>query len=164
MLDKKGAFGYFRMGLVTGMVAKRELIAWADQQIVRTAEPDHEIIELALCGSRPHSEIIWLLSSFEGELGYGLSLPLLLARAGISFERDPRRTRDIVMGLRLLNEEEKLPKGVRTQLVLLQDQLERVDQSEASLDELAERLSRFLQGYASYRPRLYRTVYPQDEA
>ena len=129
-----------------------------------SAEPDDEIIELALCGSRPYSETIWLLSSFEGELDYTLSLPLLLARAGISFERDPRRARDIIMGLRLLNEEEKLPIGVRTQLVSLQDQLKRCDQSEVSLDKLGERLSRFLEGYASYRPLLYRAVYPQDEA
>jgi hypothetical protein len=163
MLDKKSAFGYFRMGLVTGMVEKRELIEWADREIVRCPEPDDEIIELALCGSRPHSEIIWLLSSFEGELDYGLSLPLLLARTGISFERDPWRARDIVMGLRLLNEEEKLPDGVRIQLTALRHQLERVDQRETSLDELGERLSRFLQGYTSYRPLLYRTVYPQAE-
>jgi hypothetical protein len=151
------------MGLVTGIVEKRELIVWADREIVRCPKPDDEIIQLSLCGSRPYSEIIWLLSSFEGELDYALSLPLLLARAGISFERDPRRARDIVMGLRLLNEEEKLPKDVRTQLLSLRDQLERCDQRGASPDALAERLSRFLEGYASYRPLLYRTVHPQDE-
>lgn len=163
MLDKKSAFGYFRMGLVTGMVEKRELIEWADREIVRTPEPDDEIIELALCGSRPYSEIIWLLSSFVSELDYELSLPLLLARAGISFERDPWRARDIIMGLRLLNEEEKLPKGFRIQLASLRNQLERVDQSEGFRDELGAYLSRFLEGYARYRPLLYRTVYPQDE-
>jgi len=162
-LDKNGAFGYFRMGLVTGIVEKRELIEWADREIDRNPAPDDEIIELALCGSRPYSEIIWLLSSFVSEPDYGFSLPLLLARAGISFERDPWRARDIIMGLRLLSEEEKLPEGVRTQLATLRNQLERVDQSKSSLDELGECLSRFLEAYAGYRPLLFRTVYPQDE-
>jgi hypothetical protein len=162
-LDRKGAFGYFRMGLVTGIVEKQELIQWADREIIRSLQPEHEIIELSLCGRRPHSEILWLLSSFEGELTYGLSLRLLLARAGLAFERDPTRARELILGLRLLKEEAKLPKGVKSQLVTFQNKLQGYERGSVSLDQLGADLSRFLERYAKYRPLLFGTVYPQNK-
>ena len=36
MLDRKTAFDYFRLGLVTGLVDRQALVAWADQEIMRS--------------------------------------------------------------------------------------------------------------------------------
>ena len=153
-LNHKTAFGYFRLGLVTGLLDKRALVTWADAQIMSSSIPTPEIIELSLSGSRPYSEIIWLLSYFEGKPGDELPLKLLLARAGILLESDPARARDLIMGLRLLNEEEYLSKEIKNQLTDLKRHLERHARADLSFQELVERLADFLDHYAAYRPQL----------
>ena len=153
-LDHKTAFGYFRMGLVTGLLDKRAPVVWADEQIMSSSTPTSEIIELSLSGNRPYSEIIWLLSYFEGKPSDELSLKLLLARAGVLLESDPGRAPDLIMGLRLLNEEEYLSKEIKNQLTDLKRHLEQHAQASLSFQELVERLTGFLNKYTAYRPQL----------
>ncbi|MBN1580402.1 MAG: hypothetical protein JXA89_06840 [Anaerolineae bacterium] len=143
-------FSYFRMGLVTGLVDKQTLIAWADSEIMRQPIPQPEIMELSLSMNRPYSEIIWLLSSYEYKADYDLPLKLLFARAGMLLDQDASRAPEIVMGLRLLNEEEHLDKGLRVQLSDLDRCREMTSRGEIAKDDLVERLSRFLADYAAY--------------
>ena len=152
-LDHKTAFGYFRLGLVTGLLDKRALVEWADAQIMSSPAPTPEIIELSLSESRPYSEIIWLLSHFEGEPSCELALKLLLAHAGILLESDPDRAPDLIMGLRLLNEEEYLSKEVKIQLTDLECHLKRHAQASLSFQALVGRLAEFLDKYTAYRPQ-----------
>ncbi len=154
----RDAFGFFRMGLVTGLVDKQALVRWADCQIVNHSRPRHEIIELSLSGSLPYSQIIRLLTSFEGRADYTVSLPLLFARAGLLLEEEPARTEDIIMGLRLLNEEEYFPKELKSQISDLRSALETHRQAALAFEELVTRLSRFLEGYAAYRVLLHQTA------
>jgi len=154
MLDRKTAFDYFRLGLVTGLVDRQALVAWADQEIMRSPVPEPEIIELSLAGDRPYSEIIWLLSSFtsqwQSKLNDGLPAKLLLARAGVLLEQDPSRAVDIMMGLRLLIEEDFMPKELKSRLGALKQSLDMYRQSAVSLEDLVRKLSSFLQEYSQY--------------
>jgi hypothetical protein len=154
----RDAFGYFRMGLVTGIVDKDALVDWADREIARTPEPEHEVIELALTGRWPYSQIIRLLTGFEGKADYSLSLRLLLAQAGMILEREPDRVTDIVMGLRLLNEEEYFPRNVKVRIAGLKKQLDLFRQGSITIDELTSQLSSLLDEYRDYRQVLCQTV------
>jgi hypothetical protein len=106
-------FCYLRMGLVTGLIDKAALIAWADAEIVAAALPDARIIDLALSQNRSYSAIIWRLRDYQGPPIYDLALEALLARAGRCLAADPGRASDIALGLRLLDEEEYLPSLIR---------------------------------------------------
>lgn len=159
----KDAYSYFRMGLVTGIVDKQSLVDWADSVILHNPSPERAIFELSLSGRRPHSQIIWMLNRFEKGADYALSLKLLLAQAGVSLERDPGRASAIIMGLRLLNEEEYFPKDVGAKITDLRDQLDRYEEGAIPHDELVHRLSEFLGEYAGYRALLNQTVCPPFE-
>jgi hypothetical protein len=148
---KKQVLGYYRMGLVTGIVDKGSVVTWADQEIMQSPVPEDDIIELSLSSRLPYSQMIRLLSSFQGEPDYDLPLKLLFARAGILFEEDPGRAVAILMGLRLLNEEEYLPKELRSQITGLQKSLDLYKQAELPFEELAGCLSGFLDRSIDYR-------------
>jgi hypothetical protein len=150
----KDAFGYFRMGLVTGLVDRPALVAWADREILRSPSPGHEIMELAVCGNRPYSQIIRLLTGFERGADYRLSLKLIFARAGSLLEAEPGRTADIIMGLRLLNEEEYFPGEIKARLLSLRADLELHRQAALSAEELTAHLAGFLAPYSDYRALL----------
>lgn len=156
----KDAYSYFRMGLVTGIVDKQSLVEWADNEIIRNPKPERAIFELSLSGTRPHSQTIWLLHEFERGADYSLSLKLLLARAGILLEQDPEQASAIIMGLRLLNEEEYFPKDVRSKIAGLRDHLDMYEQARITFDDLTERLSEFLSKFADFRALLCQTVCP----
>ena len=147
----KQAFGYFRMGLVTGILDKQALVEWADQQILQDPVPEWEVIELSLSGHLPYSQLVRLLTGFQGAADYDLPLKALFARAGIWLEEDPGRAVRIIQGLRLLNEEEYLPADIRRPLADLDGCLDLHRQNGIDLDELTARLSAFLKQYAGYR-------------
>lgn len=132
-LCAKDAFGYFRMGLVTGIVEKQALVEWADNEIDRNPVPEHEIVELSLSGNLPHSQIIRLLNSFEGQADYDLSLGLL-------------------------TEEEYFPEDVTRRLADLRKSLDLYEQTIISFDDLSGQLSRFLEENSDYRPLLDQTA------
>jgi hypothetical protein len=156
----KDGLGYFRMGLVTGIVDKGALVEWADHVILHSPAFEYEMIELSLSGSRSYSEIVWILGDLEGQAEYGLSLKLLLAHAGLLLEEDPARAGDIIVGLRLLVEEMYFPKDVKSALVDLRNHLEMHHRSMISFEDLLRRLSAFLDPYRAYRSRLGQTVCP----
>lgn len=150
----KEAFGYFRMGLVTGLVNKQELIDWADQEIVNNPVAEAEIIELSLSGQRPYSEIIWLLSQFEHGSIYQTSINLILARAALLLEQTSGRASDIIVGLRLLIEEEWLPKDLKSQLQALKHQEQQARQGVVIPAVLVDELRKFLAPYRQYQAYL----------
>lgn len=152
---KKQMLGYFRMGLVTGVVEIRSVVEWADHEIMQSPIPEDDIIELSLSGRLPYSQIIRILSSFQGEPDYDLPLKLLFARAGILYEEDPGRAAQLLMGLRLLNEEEYLPKEIRSQINELQKALDLYQQKILPHQEFAGCLSGFLDRYIDYRSLVF---------
>ena len=157
-VDHRDAFGYFRMGLVTGLIDKSALVAWADREILRDRTPGHALIELSLSGRRPYSQIIRLLTGFERGADYRVSLKLLFARAGRLLEAEPGRAADIIMGLRLLNEEEYFPAEIKARLLGLRADLELHRQGALSAEDLTDRLAGFLAPFAAYRELLRLTV------
>lgn len=150
----KEAFGYFRLGLVTGFVSKEELIDWADREIMDKPVAGPEIIELSLSRKRPYSEIIWLLSQFEHGSDYQASVNLFLARAGLLAEQANDQISPIIMGLRLLIEEEWLAKTTKASLQTLKQELEQYKSQAITHDNLAKQLNQFLAPYRVYRPHL----------
>lgn len=148
----KELFGYFRMGLVTGLVSKEALIAWADQEIINQTITPVEIIELSLCGKRPYSEIIWLLSQFEHGSNYQTSINLILAQAALRLEQASQSAKIIILGLRLLIEEEWLTKDLKQQLQTLKNKQK---QQPANTDStLAADLHAFLAPFRQYQADL----------
>ncbi len=144
------AYSFFRMGLVTGLVDVPALIAWADRQILALPTPPAELIELALAGRLPHSRLIWMLGAFAGPADYDLALTLLLARAGGLLAEDPTRAPDLIMGLRLLNEEEYFPQAVGQELIALRQTLEEARTGRIPAEAVSRHLRTFL---APYRQR-----------
>lgn len=121
------AMSYFRMGLVTGLVTIEELVDWVDRELLRRPDPEEALLTLSLSGRLPHSQLLWLLSDFEGEPDYGRPLTLLLARAADLLRQEPDRLPEIIMGLRLLNEEEYFPGEIGRQIADLRRQLRQAE-------------------------------------
>ncbi|MCB9418505.1 MAG: hypothetical protein H6667_01770 [Ardenticatenaceae bacterium] len=150
----KEAVGYFRMGLVTGLVSKQELIDWADREILRHEIVEPDIVELSFCGKRPYSEIIWLLGQFEHGSHYQTSVNLILARADLLQQQAIFPASDIITGLRLLIEEMWLDKATKSQLQMLKDNLEQYKRQAINNDSLSEQLTQFLAPYRAFQPHL----------
>jgi hypothetical protein len=157
-IPKQEAFGFFRLGLVTGLVDKASCIAWADREIMQGAVADADVIEVSLAEKRSHAELIWLLSYLEGSPHYDLPLRLLFAQAGVLLEGDPDQARTIILGLRLLNEEEYLPNALRAPLAGLREDLARCQAGAMPAEDLCARLAVFLDGYADARPLLQQVL------
>ena len=49
-LSLKDMYSYFRMALVTGIVEKAAVIAWADNQLLLNPQTAYELVELSLAG------------------------------------------------------------------------------------------------------------------
>lgn len=149
-LPRQVVFGYFRMGLVTGLVDKQTVIDWADNEILKSPNLDDEIIELSLSSKLPYSQLIRLLSSFQGEPDYDLPLKMLFARARKLLVDDFDRGRAILMGLRLLKEEEYLPAEISAKLRELAISLDQYKQALLSQEEFTRCLTAFLDPYKEY--------------
>lgn len=156
----KDAFSFFRMGLVTGLVDIPALVVWADHQLMQSDHPPAALLELSLSAGRPYSELIWLLHGYERGADYNLSLKLLLAHAGVLLQQDASRAGEIIMGLRLLNEEEYFPKDVKAQICALRSDLDEYERGAITAAELRDRLALFLDPYAVHRALLGQTVQP----
>jgi hypothetical protein len=153
-LAARDVYEYFRLGLTTGMVDKVSVIDWADRHIVGAAVPEPGLIELSLVGSGTYSQVIYVLSRLRGDRDSQLGLGLLLARADLLLEQDPARADDILAGLRLLLEEERLPADVRSRLTEIMDARASLQLKGHGSETLLERLTSFLGLYARYRPLL----------
>jgi hypothetical protein len=152
----KAMYNYFRMALVTGLVDREAVIAWADQELLLCPRPSEELMDLSLSGRLPYSQMIRLLNAYQEPPDFGLPLQMVFARAGLLLEGNPHRTGDLIMGLRLLAAEERIDPQVKRALCELDGLLDAYHQSLVSFDEVARRLEGFLEPYNSYR----RWVYP----
>ncbi len=150
-LSDSDAYGYFRLGLATGLVERSAPIAWADRQIMSDRPPTSEILELSLSGHLPYSQLIRLLTLCHPSLDYDLPLFMLLARAGLLLESEQRSPAELAYSLSLLLAESILPallKGTLSDLeAAWQDQRLGVITSQ----ELADRLAQALAPYEVYR-------------
>ena len=146
-------FGYFRLGLTAGLVPKLEPVEWADRHILSQDTPPSGAIELSLSASQSYSEVIYLLSHHQNH-DKRMALNLVFARAGLELERNPSRTVDLIVGLRLLLEETHLPADVQAGLLQLKQSLETHKQGGLSSEALRAELTSFLEDYQPYRTDL----------
>jgi len=156
-LFNKSLFCYFRIGLVTGLLDRQSVIAWADDQIIKNPSADDDVIELALASQQPYSQMIWLLNRLQDNADIDLPIKMLLAHAGVLLEEQPERATEIGMGLRLLLAEEFLPGEIRSLLRVIENDLESTLNSPMAADGLARQLSASLGDYATYRGLLTAT-------
>jgi hypothetical protein len=148
-------FGYFRMGLAIGIVERQAVIAWADRTLLEDPSPSNELIELSLSGHLPYSQLIRLLTSFVPLPDYDLPIKLLLAHAGLSLEREPDRTVDLVISLRLLDAEEYLPGHIRASLADLSLANDQYCQGFLAFPAFFDQVFGFLRPYQSWRPIVF---------
>jgi hypothetical protein len=146
----KDIFEFFRLALVTGLLDKSIVVAWADREIINSPVADHEVIELSLSKQLPYSKFIGLMNTFEGIANPSLSTNMLLALADQKCESDMRRTPSIIQGIRLLQAEPYLHQDIRIQLANLDKDLMKYKSAEATLEELHQHLSDFLATYREY--------------
>ena len=143
-------FNFFRMGLVTGLVTPKELITWADREILASDIPQEEVMELAFSERKSLSQQVYLLNHFQGNASYDPSLKWLFARAWCLLEQDPELAVKILQGLRLLNAEMYLPDTIRKQITGLDSYLALYKDEQISSKLLHTELIAFLQPYESY--------------
>lgn len=69
----------FRIGLINRLIDKREIVTWADKQILEENEPDYRIIELSLVGNKNEKDLLEMLylqtlenSLVSGRLIFGI--------------------------------------------------------------------------------------------
>ena len=150
-LSDLDAYGYFRLGLATGLVERTAPIAWADRQIMSDRPPTSEILELSLSGHLPYSQLIRLLTICHPSLDYDLPLFMLLARAGLLLESGERSAAEIAYNLSLLLAEAILPALLKSTISELQAALQDVGAGVISSQALADLLAQALEPYEVYR-------------
>jgi hypothetical protein len=119
----KDTADFFRLGLVTGLIDKPSVVAWADSVIEERQEIDPAIIDVCLAGSRPVGEMISMLRQVKGSMRPEVSLGMLLAYAAEIHRDRNERTGQIVLGLFRLTRMEDLPQDVEMKLHRLDDGL-----------------------------------------
>ena len=147
-------YGYFRLGLATGLVDRLAPIAWADRQIMSDRPLTGEILELSLSTRLPYSQLIRLLTIMHPSVDYDLPLFMLLARAGLLLESGERSAADLVVSLRLLLAEAHLPALVRGTVTGLDAALQAERVGEITARELTDRLAQSLAPYGVYQELL----------
>lgn len=147
----KDIFEFFRLGLVNGLILKDMVIKWADNELIRNAKADPEVIDLSLAGRLPYSQLIGLMNTFQGIPNDPLPIQLILAHALTIFESSPEKSESIIMGIRLLKAEAKVTKLLASELTTLEKGLSDYKQSNISFLELQNRLGIFLNTYREYQ-------------
>ncbi len=150
-LSDSDAYGYFRLGLATGLVERSAPIAWADRQIMSDRPPTSEILELSLSAHLPYSQLIRLLTLCHPSLDYDLPLFMLLARAGLLLESEQRSAAELAYSLSLLLAESILPALLKGTLSDLEAAWQDEDAGVITSQELADRLAQALAPYEVYR-------------
>jgi len=150
-LSDLDAYGYFRLGLATGLVDRSAPIAWADRQILSDRPPTSEILELSLSSRLPYSQLIRLLTICHPSLDYDLPLFMLLARAGLLLESGERSAAELAYNLSLLLAEAILPELVKGTISELEAALQDERLGVITPQELAGRLAQALAPYDVYR-------------
>lgn len=151
ILHKEIVFGYFRLGLVTGILEKKDVIAWADREILHNPDLEPETIELSLSSHLNHSQLLSLLNLFQGTSISTMPIKLILARAGIILEIHPEKLNKLLLGVRLLIAEEYLPIDIREKLVDLEKSLVNQRQGKITSNTLQQKLVDLLEPYHKYR-------------
>jgi hypothetical protein len=148
------ALTYWRLGLVTGVTGIGEMVAWVDGEIGRAENTavSEAYITLSLSGRLPHSQILQQMNQFTARFtpNYELSVSLLLGRAGLALTQKVLTPTELYWGLRLLREEERLPRHFQDELygLALAQELAEFEMGEG-LDTAVVNL---LTHYASYQP------------
>lgn len=158
MLHQEEIFLFFRLGLVTGILETKTLIAWADREIETNPNFSEEVVELSLSSNRPLSEILWVLSSFVIKPKFDRPLKLLFAAAGLLLEENETRSAEIISDLLLVTAETLISQNTKLQMVLLENYRTEFRQKTISLSDLTKKLSGFLNPYSVYRPQLIKII------
>ncbi|WFD08717.1 hypothetical protein [Tepidibacter hydrothermalis] len=78
MEDLKLKAELYRLALSCGFLTKKDVIDWADNEIMISENPDISIIELSLLGSKNVEEVISKLKEVTGNIDEEVTLKILL--------------------------------------------------------------------------------------
>jgi hypothetical protein len=150
-MRNKDKFEFFRIGMVTGLIQKEEVVRWADAELLSGGKPDPEVIEVSLAGRLPYSQIIGLMNTFRGNPDHRLPVNMALAYALSKSRGNPGNAGEIIQGIRLIRAEYGIEGRVSEGLAALENDLERNRTGALSAGELHDRLLEFLAGFATYQ-------------
>lgn len=151
----KTIFEFLRLGLVTCLMEKQEVIQWADEEILSSKKSNNDVIELSLSGQLPYSQLIGLLNTFQGIPNRQSLTQLLLSYARNKYLLNPDQSQVIISGLQVLKAENYCDKVLGKQLTMLENHLIRYENSELTSEELQIELENFLNQYSAYQEDVY---------
>jgi hypothetical protein len=97
MLDKKAA--YYRLGLQLGTHTVADVIAWADSEIAKLAEPPVDLIDLALMTSASRYDVFDQLGALSGTVKPLDVVETVLKDAHTLLKADPNFGPSLARGL-----------------------------------------------------------------
>jgi hypothetical protein len=153
-MRNKDKFEFFRIGMVTGLIEKEEVINWADRELLSSDKPDHEVIEVALAGRLPYSQIIFLLNTFQGNPDHDVPVKMVLAYALFKTRDNIDKTKEIIQGIRLIKAEYGIDRHIVKGLTALEEGLESVRNGKIKIEELHQNLISFLMEYSDYQEKV----------
>lgn len=112
MLSLKDEAEIYRIGLITGLFVKNDVISWADKIIETQENIEYEIIEVSLLGSSSKTDIASKLFEVKGTPDRQHILNLFLGLCSNSYNSNKFTTDDICSFLyRLISNRIKIPIG-----------------------------------------------------
>ncbi|WFD08775.1 hypothetical protein [Tepidibacter hydrothermalis] len=91
MEDIKLKAELYRLALSCGFITKKDVINWADNEIMISENPDISIIELSLSGSKKAEDIISKLKEVSVGVDQEISLKILLGLFYKEIIKDPNK-------------------------------------------------------------------------
>jgi hypothetical protein len=153
-MRNKEKFEFFRMGMVSGLIEKEEVIKWADHELITSDKPDHEVIDLSLSGHLPYSQIIGLLNTFQGNPDHKLPVYMVLAHALSKSQNNLVNTVNIILGIRLLKAEANIDQEIIEGLTIIEKALKDHTKGNLPIEELHQILLLFLTNYSNYQKEI----------
>jgi hypothetical protein len=147
----KNIFEFFRMGMVTGLMTKEQVIQWADMEILHNGSIDPDLLELSLSGRLPYSQLLGVMNTFEGIPDYTTTINWVLTYASIQKIEDYDDIKRIVQGIRLLKAEAHIEKEVSNKITKLEEDSLKYELSNITKQIMMKRLNTFIDDYSQFK-------------
>ncbi len=150
-INYKDIFEFFRLALVSCLMEKKEVIHWADEELLTKNPINNDVIELSLSGQLPYSQLIGMFNTFQGIADRELPVKLLFSYALSKDSTNIDQIQAVISGLQVLKAENYCNEEVKKQLKALENHLDCYKKSKLTLDELQYHLGFFLKQYIEYQ-------------
>jgi hypothetical protein len=149
--DIKDFFSAIRVLLTHGLLDKHEIITWADNEILKTDQPDDYLIDLSLMGSKTKNEIYEFVDKLAQ---YSKTLTAGRALVGLIADKINDRLIDYKKGFEILycvQRDFNLTELEKNYINHSDDELElAINQVWGDKDEVQDRLKAFLKCYDGF--------------